>query len=224
MSVRTHLLGACGALALLAAPALAADPAPSAPQPPVQSQTAPAADWISLTGTVAAIDGDRLTLATGDGSIEVGLRGLAAADAGRMQPGDRIGVTGRMDGNVFERRRIAAESIYVARLNRLLGAEAAPGAAAQPRRGFAPARPSGADDWVIVTGRVVAKTGDDFTLESGGQRLEVDADDDAGAANVRAVEVGDRVSVTGELDEAGLYSRREIDATSVIVLTPPGAS
>ncbi|SBW12266.1 exported hypothetical protein [uncultured Alphaproteobacteria bacterium] len=203
MSVRTHLLGACGALALLAAPALAADPAPSAPQPPLQSRTAPAADWISLTGTVAAIDGNRLTLATGEGSIEVGLRGLAAADAGRMQPGDRIGVTGRMDSNVFERRRIAAESIYVARLNRLLGA----------------------DDWVIVTGRVVAKTGDDFTLESGDQRLEVDADDDAGAADVRALEVGDRVSVTGELDEAGLYSRREIDATSVIVLTPPpGAS
>lgn len=221
MRMCTPMLGACCALALVAAPALAADGV-ARPQPPLQSQSAPQGDWISLTGTIASISGDRLALAAGDGEIEVTLSGLGAADTTMLRPGDRVGVTGRMDGSVFTDRRIAADSLYVARLNRLLGNPPPGSAAAQPRQGFAPDRPRGEEDWVIVTGRVVAMDGDDLTIESGGQRIAVDADDE-GPADVRGVKVGDRVSVTGELERSGVHSRREIDARSVIVLTGSGA-
>ncbi len=211
MRIVPPMLGACCALALAAAPAPAADGV-TEPQPPLRSQSTPQGDWISLTGTIAAISGDRLALAAGDGEIEVTLSGLGAADAAMLRPGDRVGVTGRMDGSVFADRRIAADSLYVSRLNRMLGTPPA----AQP--GLSADRPRGEEDWVIVTGRVMSVDGDDLVIESGGQRIAVDADDDGGPADVRGVKVGDRVSVTGELERGG-QGRREIDARSVIVLT-----
>ena len=83
-------------------------------------------------------------------------------------------------------------------------------------------------NWVTVTGTVASIDGDDFVVESGGQRIEVESDemetspvDDERGPRVAP---GDRVSVYGQVDAVDDGRIREVDARTVTLIERSRAS
>lgn len=209
MRYRTLLPAAGCALALLAAPAAGQTP-DVAPERPLA--TATEGERISLSGSVRAVDDDEFTLDTGRDAIEVDLDDFADVDVGRLRPGDRVTVTGRVDDGLFSDRELDATSIHLVRLGATLAATG--GRPDRPLTGTE-GRMAADDEWVSITGRIENRSGDSLVLRSGGLRILVDADDADGAD---AVNVGDRVRVSGRMEDGDLFERREIDAAKVTPL------
>jgi len=174
-------------------------------------------DWISVTGRVKATAGTHFTLdyGAGDITVEVDNHAWYQDKKADFLPGDRVTVTGRIDDDVYHRRTIEASSVYLDKLNAYYYADPADeegGFYAYPM-----ARYAENDEWVGITGTVLSKNDDGFTLASGAQTLRVDTGD---VDRPPLVDVGDRVSVYGEMDDADLFEGREILATSVVTLSP----
>ncbi|MGE0745078.1 MAG: NirD/YgiW/YdeI family stress tolerance protein [Rhodospirillales bacterium] len=202
-----------GTAALLSLAAL-----PVAAQANDAGQLAAAADrdWISVTGQVKSTSGNRFTLDYGAGDITVEMDEHAWYERNRSNflPGDRVTVTGRIDGDLYQKRTIEASSVYLDKLNAYYYADPA-----DEEGGFYSypvARYAEDDEWLGITGTVLSRTDDGFTLASGPQTLSVDTGD---VDRTLDVDVGDRVSVYGEMDDADLFESREILATSVVTLS-----
>lgn len=77
----------------------------------------PDGSWISLSGTVEEVSGRELRLDVGDGDIVqvdtilMEYDPLDEAGFQKIDKGDRVSVTGRLDLDFFERREIQAETI-----------------------------------------------------------------------------------------------------------------
>lgn len=171
-------------------------------------------EWISVTGSVESTAGDGFVLDYGSGRITVEMDDYDWYDNGALLPGDRVMVTGRMDDDLYDRRTIEASSVYVDSLNTYFYANPADeegGYYAYPT-----ARYSIDDEWVALTGRVVSRSGDTLTLDTGIQQLKVDMED---VENGPAVDAGDRITVYGELDDVDLFDRRELEAKSILLLS-----
>ena len=102
-----------------------------------------------------------------------------------------------------------------------LGLLAAP-AVAQSPRAVPPAPLSGeaarkAQDgqWVSLTGRIEDRSADTVVLRSGGHRVLVNL---SGAEGRELAGVGDRVRISGRVDDGDPFERRTIEATRVTPL------
>ena len=81
-------------------------------------------EWITVSGPIGDLTTGGFGLDYGDGVIQVEMDGFAADGTARLQPGDWVTVSGRIDDDLWERRSIEARSVYVPRLQQRLMASA----------------------------------------------------------------------------------------------------
>lgn len=214
MTNRKSYLGICCAAALLATPAAAAD-----------NRAAMGEDdeWITVTGTVLSVAGEDFALGYNGGTIEVEMDDHEL-DADRwLRKGDRVTVSGEIDDDFYDRRSIEANSVYVPRLNEYFYAgdaeERLRGHHARSVATYGELEAASDDEFVSFTGRVVEVEGNELGVEVGGRVVRVDGGDLDRASIDKDVDVGDHVSVSGEIDDADLFGDREVDASAITVMT-----
>lgn len=184
------------------------------PQPYQQADNT----WISIGGTVESVDDDSFFLDYGEGKITVEMDDWDwYSDTGALEKGDKVNVQGMIDDDFYEIATIEASSVYVHRLGRYFYASPADEEGAYYYTTVYPVVLT----TINVRGRVTSVSHDEFTLDTGPRQMTVEVEemaynplDDEGYQKVR---VGDRVSVTGEMDY-DLFEGRELVADSVIVL------
>lgn len=219
-TLRTHSLILAGAAsaAFVAAPALAHDPQTDA------EVTAEASngEWLSLTGSVTAVAADGFMLDYGSQTIRVEMDDYDWFDEKAVMVGDEVIVSGRMDADFWENRKVEASSVYVESRNAMYFAssadeEGASFPAVMPVLTFDPLT---AGESVSLTGTVAAIDDDEMVLDAGLYEYKVDvgemAYDPFDNDGFRRIAVGERVSVYGRMDSADLFDTREIDAMSVV--------
>jgi len=208
MNPKTCKLALTGALALLlGATAMAENP-----------YLQPDDTWISISGEVRSVSPDAFVLDFGEDNVTVEMDdGDRDADAYKLVEGDKVTVNGVVDDDFFETTTIEASSVYVEKLDTYFYASAV----------------DEEDDFVTITrpivvsasileGTVTAVNDDDFRLDTGVREITVETDelpydplDDLG---YQQIDVGDRVSVTGNMDYDFLEGR-EFVASSVVTLS-----
>lgn len=183
--------------------------------------TEPDDSWISVSGEVESVTNDAFVLDYGDGLITVEMDdGDRDADGYKLVSGDKVTVTGRVDDDLFEARTIEANTVYVENIDTHF---------------FASAVDEEDINDVIVTvstpvvvsattvqGTVTEVGSEEFTIDTGLRKIQVEVDemsynplDDEG---YQKIEVGDRVSATGQIDDDFLEGR-ELVADTVITLS-----
>lgn len=206
-TIRETLLMAAGAAALVAAPAAAQSPA-----------TAEDGEWLSLSGTVLTVSGDDFVLDYGKSDITVEMDDFDFDDENIVTVGDEVTVTGRMDVQFFQTRRLEARSVYVESLHTRFFVNPADEEDYLPEADGAIVP----DAVVALRGNVKSIQGDRMVLDTKVQDYVVDAGslnyDPFDVGGIQYVEVGDRVSVTGRFDDSDFFDNPEIDATSIIEL------
>ena len=180
-------------------------------------------EWISLSGTVADVYATSFLLDYGDNDITVELDKFDWEVDKSILRGEQVTVSGRMDRNLFDTRTIEAALVYVPRLNEYIYADPEDEEGDPTVMGdIAPGLFSGArdGDWMSFSGRVTGIEGDEILVDTGMSVLRVDTRPAIpGGLVTPSVSVGDRVLVTGVMDAAGLFDKREVEANSVTKLT-----
>lgn len=184
----------------------------------------PAGSWITVNGTVVSATDNSFRLDYGEGLITVEMDDWDwYGDAYMLLDGDNVTVRGIIDDDLFEKRTIEASSVYVENLNSYFYANPADEedmsyVLAYPTVTI---RPLEDGSWLNVSGTVASIDGREFTLDTGGDTIEVDTDemiynplDDEG---IQQIDKGDYVSVSGALD-LGFFEGREIEAYAVTSL------
>lgn len=190
---------------------------------PATAQTPAAAyngEWLSVSGTVERVAGEMFVLDYGPGTIPVEMDDYDWYNENAIAVGDKVTVTGRMDDDFFQTRRIEASTVYVDSLHTLFYASAADEEdVTVPVIDIAVLRSGG----IALTGTVQSIAGDEMTVDTGAFDYKVDTGslgyDPFDADGAQHIAIGERVSVTGRVDDADLFERREIDATSLIELS-----
>lgn len=165
---------------------------------PVAGQPDPGT--ITLRGRVVSTTPSSFVLDYGSGNATVEMDDWDWFQEGRaINPGDRVTVTGRVDGNLMSRASIEARSVYVENLGSVFYASSADEERWLPTT-FVVAS-EGATD---VTGTISALEGREFTVGTGAAAVRVDTSemssnplDAQGSPQLR---VGDQVYVWGRLD------------------------
>ena len=152
--------------------------------------------WINLSGTVVSTTPNSFMLDYGDGTVTVEMDDWDWYQEGRaLAPGDPVVVTGRVDDDLWQAKRIEASSVYARNLNTYFFASGSDEEDLVTSTVYVPAGPTSTDS----TGYVSAVEGQEFTLGSGTAAIRVDTS--GLAPNKRpSVKVGDRVYVWGDLD------------------------
>ena len=203
-------LFAAGSL-LFGAPALLAD----------DPATAPDDSWVSVSGKVTEVNPQTFVLDYDSGKITVEFDDWDAdADAYKLVKGDKVTVTGKIDDDLFEKRTIEGSSVYVDSIKTYYYASAAD----EEDYFVTIVTPlDGAE--TSLQGTVTSITGDEFVIDTGTLKTTVETEelgynplDDKG---YQKIEVGDRVSVTGEFDD-DFFEGYELVADSVITLSSNG--
>jgi uncharacterized protein YdeI (BOF family) len=184
--------------------------------------------WISISGTVASPSADSFSLDYGDGVIMVEMDDWDTyGDAYGLLDGDDVTVYGRIDDDLYELRTIEASSVYVEDLNTYFYASSADeeDGWTTPWRVTTPV--GTAETTFRGTVTAVSPAAGEFNLTAGGIEMEVETErmsynplDDTG---FQQLEVGDRVSVTGELDNDFLEGQ-VFDAEIVVTLEDADAA
>ena len=183
--------------------------------------TEPDDSWISVSGNVESVSADAFVLDYGEGLMTVEMDdGDRDADGYKLVSGDEVTVTGRIDDDLFEARTLEASSVYVENIGTTF---------------FASAVDEEAMNDVIVTvstpvvisattvqGIVTEVNSEEFMVDTGLRQMRVEVEemsdnplDDEG---YQKIEVGDLVSVTGQIDD-DLFEGRELVADSVVTLS-----
>jgi uncharacterized protein YdeI (BOF family) len=191
---------------MLAFPALAQDP-----------YAQPDDTWISISGTVDAVSANAFTLDHGDGLITVEMDdGDRDADGYKLVDGDKVTVTGVVDDDFFETPTIEASSVYVASLGTYFDASAV-----DEEDSFITVTTPVVVSATVVQGEVTEVDDEEFVVDTGLRKIRVEVDempynpvDDEG---YQKIEVGDRVSVAGQMDD-DLFEGRQLVADSVTTL------
>lgn len=176
--------------------------------------------WIDLSGTVVAPDADSFTLDYGQGVVVVEMDDWDNyGDAYGLIDGDKVTVYGRVDDDLFERATIEASSVYVENLNTYFYASSA------DEEDFE----SYITNVPIETGRTnlrgevvsVDRFERQFTIDAGTRVVTVDTTtlgyNPLDSMGYQKIEVGDRVSVAGDMDY-DFIEGRELEADLVITL------
>ena len=173
--------------------------------------------WVSINGKVEAVTPDSFTLDYGGGLIVVEMDdGDRDADAYKLMEGDQVNVIGKIDDDLFETTTIEASTVYVEKLGTTFFASAV------DEEDVVLSAEVPLDLTVTTVRGTVESLGDEqFTLDTGPTDLTVvtgglgyDPLDDTG---YQQVDIGDRVSVSGDIDEQ-FFGGPKILADSLIVL------
>lgn len=173
--------------------------------------------WISISGTVGTVSPQSFTLDYGDGIVMVEMDDWDAdADAYKVASGDKVTVFGEIDDDFFEATTIEASSVYVEDLGTYFYASAA-----DEEDTFVTVVTPIAVGGTVVQGTVTNVGDGEFVLNTGLRQLTVEVDemlynplDDEGYQRIK---VGDRVSVSGTMDN-DLFEGRELVAETIVTL------
>lgn len=174
--------------------------------------------WISVDGTIESVRPGSFTLDYGEGNIIVEMDdGDRDADAYKLLEGDKVNVVGKVDDDFFEATTIEAMSVYVQKLGTTFYASAVD----EEDVVMTVTAPVDVSD-TIVRGRVSSVSADQFTVNMEGTELTVSTDalgydplDDIG---YQRIEQGDRVSVSGDMEEA-FFGGTELEADAIVELS-----
>jgi len=183
--------------------------------------TEPDDSWISVSGTVESVSADSFVLDYGEGLMTVEMDdGDRDADGYKLISGDQVTVTGLIDDDFYEARTIEASSVYVDSINTNFYASAVD--EEDVNQVIVAVDTPVVISATTVQGEVTAIDAQEFTLDTGLSKMTVDVDemaynplDDEG---YQKIDVGDRVSVTGQIDD-DLFESSELDADSVVTLS-----
>lgn len=172
------------------------------------------AEWVGITGSVVSSVGDSFVLDYGGGNVTVEMDDYDWYDENALIAGDRVTVTGRMDDDFYTTRTIEASSVYVDKLNTYYYASAADEESGY--YSYPAARYARDDEWIGVTGTVISQKEGTVMLDTGPRVMKVDT----GSLEYKPkLDVGERVTVFGEMDDSDLFEGRELLASSVITLS-----
>lgn len=204
-----------------AAVSLLATALPAAAGDRQEVKSAVEGELLTLTGKVASVSGDRFTLDYGENDIVVEMDDYDWFNENAVARGDKVTVTGRMDKDFHEARKIEASSVYVDSLNEYFYANAADeeeGLYVQVLNDTLQD-----EDWVSLTGTVKRIDGENLVLDTGAYEYDIDANGLAynpfDASGEERIEVGERLVVFGRMDDADLFDDREIEASSITTLS-----
>jgi uncharacterized protein YdeI (BOF family) len=214
-------LGACSEQSKAEAAATNA----AVPAPATGNGTAPAqriasttnGGWITLNGRVVSTTPTSFDLDFGSGRIGVEMDDWDWFQEGRaLKPGDQVMVSGRIDKDLFERKKIEAGSVYVQNLGTHFFAN--PGDEEDFTRTtiLVPER----QPFAGASGYVTSKEGSEFEIGGpAGIRVDVAKMPDNPLDNVGPVQVkvGDRVQAWGDMN-TDPNERPEIMAKGLIIL------
>ncbi|MGB3209947.1 MAG: NirD/YgiW/YdeI family stress tolerance protein, partial [Desulforhopalus sp.] len=185
-------------------------------------KTKPDDSWISVNGTVVSVEPDSFVLDYGKDTITVEMDdGDRDADAYKLLSGDKVRVTGKVDDDLFEKRTIEASSVYVEKLNTSFYVSAID----EEDIGLITVMPVNMP--VMVSETVVEGTitqipeDDEFIISTGTGNLRVETEampyNPLDHEGYQQLDIGDRVSVNGEMDYDFLEGR-EFVAKSIVTL------
>ncbi|MBI1361600.1 MAG: hypothetical protein GC155_15085 [Alphaproteobacteria bacterium] len=216
MSIRTipTTLAAAAFASVLSAPAMAQSP-----------HSRPDQSWITISGRVQHPTNDKFLLNYGDGYITVEMDGWGDwGNAWKLQPGDQVTVTGKVDNDLFQRTSIEASSVFVRNLNTSFYANPA-----DEESVTAWLAPSPYEYTTSLRGVVqnVRPAKNQFTLDIGRTSILVDVShlnyNPLDKVGYQQITPGDRVLVSGDIDD-GLFQRREIMASNLVTLDQRSSS
>ncbi|MCX4191153.1 hypothetical protein [Methylophaga sp. OBS1] len=173
--------------------------------------------WVNMTGTAIETGPDSFYLDYGQGTILVEMDDWSTdADAAPIFNGDEVRVYGEIDDDFSELATIEAESVYVENLGVYFYANSTDEESAR----FTNTAPIIVGQTEVI-GTVTSVTGREFTVDKGNQMLTVDTLgmdynplDDRG---FQQVDVGDLISVTGNMEE-NIIDTMELEADSLVIL------
>lgn len=175
---------------------------------------------VNLSGKVTSVSPDSFQLKVKDDKVLVEMDDFDTdADGYKLVVGDKVVVTGLVDKNFLEKKKIEASSVYVKGLNTYFYASPVDeegGSVIVTTYLTVPDLPDNAS--VDLQGKVVKVNGDEFTVDTGIRKIKVDTDnliynplDEEG---VTKINVGDRVRVSGIVDE-DFFEKDEVQANFV---------
>lgn len=173
--------------------------------------------WISFEGTVEDVSPGAIAVDYGEGSVMVEIDdGDRDADAYDLLPGYKVAVTGRVDDDFLETASIEARSVYVENLGTYFYASPQ-----DEEDTFVEVTYPLEISRTVLQGTVTGVAEDAFLLDSGTREITIEVDemaydplDDEG---YQRVDVGDYVSVTGEVDY-DFFELGRLDAKTVTTL------
>lgn len=178
--------------------------------------------WISISGEVGSVTPDAFMLHYGDGAVTVEMDDFDNdADGYKLVKGDKVRVHGRIDDDMFETTSIEASSVWVSGLNTYFYASSIDEEELPPEVTI-----SFTDSDLRVVGTIESIEGREFTIDTGTRAMRADTAelgynpfDDIG---YQKLAVGDRVSLTGNLDN-DWWESRELMVDTVVTLKDASA-
>lgn len=186
---------------------------------------------ITLSGTVTSADDNEFVLDYGGGTITVELGGLdwgfgRDGDEGEISSGDHVVVVGEVDDELFESTKIEADYVYVQDLGTQFSSPQQQAQQQQQPPPLYAATWTFVDFDTIVEGKVtsVSQEKQQFALRTGTTSTETLIVDVSNLENnpidqdgFQQIKEGDRVAVSGDLDDNFIQNRKLI-AENVVSL------
>lgn len=185
--------------------------------------TKPDGTWVSLSGTAVETGPSSFTLDYGKGSILVEMDDWAwyEQDGYGLLDGDKVRVYGEIDDDFAEITKLEADSVYVESLGSYFYANSAD--EEDYRVSVVTPIITGVTE---VSGTVSSVDGREFTVDSGPREVTIDTStmgyNPLDKEGFQKVEKGDRVSVTGNMEDDFLETM-ELMADTVITLEEDNA-
>lgn len=176
-------------------------------------------EHVTLSGKVTKATAHTFTVDTGKKEVLVEMDDFGwAADGYKIAKGDEVMVTGKVDKDFLEKKKVEAGNVYVKNLKTYFFANSTdeedyPNTTSYM---YLSTLPHGA--FIDMTGKVTNKSGREFTVDTGVRKVVVDTDqmlyNPLDKTGYTKVDVGDRVRVSGRVDD-DLFEAKEIKASSI---------
>lgn len=173
--------------------------------------------WIAISGTVESASPNSFRLDYGDGLITVEMDDWDWYHEGhQILKGDKVTVYGYIDDNLFETTSIEASAVYVKGLNSFFFASAADEEDPRLTTIYVPSV------YTTIQGTVQEIKGRDITLDTGEGTLTVGtqglSENPLDKEGYQQIKVGDRISVTGQMDKT-FFGERKFKAETITTLS-----
>lgn len=181
-------------------------------------------EFVTLSGKVNEVKADSFKLNVDGKKILVEMDDYGwSADGYKLMNGDQVVVSGRVDKDFLENKKVEAGSVYVKNLDTTFYSNSSDEEDVVPfimtSYTLVPALPEGAA--VDVQGKITKVDGREIVVDTGLRKVTVDTNEmlynPLDTVGFTKLAVGDRVRVSGKVDK-DYFDTKEIDAISVTEL------
>lgn len=178
-------------------------------------------DWVSITGKVSDISGDRFMLKNLGEVVIIEMDDWDEfKEIKLIDIGDRVTVSGRIDAGLFENKTLEAFRVYSHNKKSYYYASSV------DDEGYGLTIYSlyyypvvlSDDTWMSISGTVINIDGREFHIDTGNYQMIIDTDEMSynpmDTLGFPSVKVGDKLHVTGKID-VDLFEKRELKAVHI---------